>query len=46
MNQRYVQGYRWVGDPDESDVDEWSTMPSWDGERMDLDWVVSTLAQD
>ncbi len=24
-------------------VDEWTTMPSWDGERMDLDWVVGTL---
>jgi hypothetical protein len=23
-------------------VDEWTTMPSWDGERMDLDWVVGT----
>jgi hypothetical protein len=36
----------WVGDPDEPEVDEWTTMPYWDGERMDLDWVVSTLAQD
>ncbi|HET6149685.1 MAG TPA: hypothetical protein VFH68_19260 [Polyangia bacterium] len=33
----------WVGDPDEPEVDEWTTMPSWDGERMDLDWVVSSL---
>ena len=35
---------QWHGDPDEPDVDEWTTMPSWDGERMDLDWVVGTLA--
>ena len=34
---------QWRGDPDEPDVDEWTTMPSWDGERMDLDWVVGTL---
>jgi hypothetical protein len=33
----------WQGDPDEPDVDELTTMPSWDGERMDLDWVVGTL---
>jgi hypothetical protein len=33
----------WHGDPDATEVDEWTTMPSWDGERMDLDWVVGTL---
>jgi hypothetical protein len=33
----------WHGDPDEPEVDEGTTMPSWDGERMDLDWVVGTL---
>jgi hypothetical protein len=33
----------WTGDPDEPEVDEWTTMPGWDGERMDLDWVVSSL---
>jgi hypothetical protein len=31
------------GDRDEPEVDESTTMPSWDGERMDLDWVVGTL---
>jgi hypothetical protein len=35
---------QWHGDPDEPEVDEWTTMPSWDGEKMDLDWVVGTLA--
>ena len=34
----------WHGDTDAPDVDEWTTMPAWDGERMDLDWVVGTLA--
>jgi len=29
--------------PDDPRVDEWTTMPAWDGERMDLDWVVGTL---
>jgi hypothetical protein len=33
----------WHGDRDEPEVDEWTTMPSWDGERMDLDWVVGAL---
>jgi hypothetical protein len=33
----------WIGDPDEPDVDEWTTMPGWDGEHMDLGWVVDTL---
>ena len=33
----------WHGDQDSPEVDEWTTMPSWDGERMDLDWVVGTL---
>jgi uncharacterized protein DUF222/HNH endonuclease len=36
----------WVGDRDEDDedeVDEYTTMPSWDGERMDLAWVVGEL---
>jgi hypothetical protein len=33
----------WQGDPDDPDVDEWTTMPSWDGEKMDLDWVVGGL---
>jgi hypothetical protein len=33
----------WHGDPDEPGVDEWTTMPSWDGEKMDLDWIVGTL---
>jgi hypothetical protein len=33
----------WHGDRDDPEVDEWTTMPSWDGERMDLDWVVGTL---
>ncbi len=37
----------WVGDPnhddDEEEVDEYTTMPYWDGEKMDLDWVVSSL---
>jgi hypothetical protein len=33
----------WHGDRDEPEVDESTTMPSWDGERMDLDWVVGTL---
>jgi hypothetical protein len=35
---------QWHGDPDDPEVDEWTTMPSWDGEKMDLDWVVGTLA--
>jgi hypothetical protein len=25
------------------EIDEWTTMPSWDGEKMDLDWIVGTL---
>lgn len=33
----------WHGDPDDPDVDEWTTMPSWDGENMDLDAVVGAL---
>ena len=35
---------QWHGDPDEPDIDEWTTLPSWDGEKMDLDWIVGTLA--
>jgi hypothetical protein len=35
---------QWHGDPDQPYVDQWTTMPSWDGEKMDLDWVVGTLA--
>jgi hypothetical protein len=33
----------WHGDPDEPETDELTTMPYWDGERMDLAWVVSEL---
>ena len=34
---------QWHGDRDDPEVDEWTTMPSWDGERMDLGWGVGTL---
>ncbi len=33
----------WHGDADDPDVDEWTTLPSWDGEKMDLDAVVGAL---
>jgi hypothetical protein len=33
----------WHGDTDAAEVDERTTMPTWDGERMDLDWAVGTL---
>jgi hypothetical protein len=33
----------WHGDPDETEVDEWTTTPYWDGDRMDLDAVVQSV---
>ncbi len=34
----------WPAAPDEPRIDAMTTMPSWDGERMDLDRVVSAIA--
>jgi len=34
---------QWHGDTDEPEVDEWTTLPSWDGEEMELDSIVGTL---
>ena len=34
----------WPSAPQEPKTDHMTTMPEWDGERMDLDWVVAAIA--